>query len=498
MQKSEYWDKELPGIKLENASTVGELIEKYLIEYGGNTMDKNTPQEIYDSFLKHSTERKLDEGEALQEADVLSWNMYIAENNDPDYGYKEADEALQHDKQFLLENLEGGYITHASERLEYLHLPDYYIKEKASLFKEKIKEAFLYNIENFHSNFLKIKRGFEKYIPFNEIEGLEDKVTNFIIQYAGNKYAIGMQEYEDGIKELGDLVDLKQIFEDNEEEIKEILSKTAESSISGSGGDDSGDKAIQIWRSYQDKYIFGEYIDFSKEIEKALIGKAQYDAEKEKKIRERYPELFMSQEQIENFIQQINKARSELEIDMDTTDPEDLLSVVLRQGVEDIEEKTYPRNYVKKYRGRAEISINGRKYEAVGHKSSRIGELGTFGYSVINGFVEYTPLEIPQSVDENELTTEQKKLYKMSYEGLDDLSKRIVLSKKALTQDFDQFTTTELSRLAILHGIEDRSYPVAYGTVSSYEGEVEISIKGKRYKVIGHHPSDSKIEWQPL
>lgn len=239
----------------------------------------------------------------------------------------------------------------------------------------------------------------------------------------------------------------------------------------------------------------------SEKFEGGMSPQEQGEAEKKILAFEGREIFRQSPEQIEAIRMQMDSARTALKTDMDSVASRDVYSMALEGGAKDQSYSTVRYGTISKYSGEAEIEINGRKYKAVGR-----GPRGTAEYVSKYGFVEFIPQEVPPTTKDSEpLSPEQESLLKMSTQQLDSLNRRVSLAEKALSQGFDQFTPAELEKLALEHGIEDRSYDtVRWGTVSEYSGEAEIVIKGQRYKAIGHGPKgtaeyvskDGYIEWQ--
>lgn len=208
------------------------------------------------------------------------------------------------------------------------------------------------------------------------------------------------------------------------------------------------------------------------------------------------------QEQIDHIRRQMGEAQAALKTDSDAIAPRDLYGLAIEHGVRDKAYNTVRYGTIPDYSGEAEIEVNGRKYKAVGR-----GPRGTAEYVSKNGFIEFIPQEVPASIKEGteQLTAEQIALHKMSRQQIELLNRRVNLAEKTLTQGFDQFTPDELRKLALEHGIRDKSYDtVRFGMVSDYSGEAEIVIKGEKYKAIGHGPRGSAssvsaegyIEWR--
>ena len=95
----------------------------------------------------------------------------------------------------------------------------------------------------------------------------------------------------------------------------------------------------------------------------------------------------------------------------------------------------------------------------------------------------------PEQKDSAQDVWKNMEVYKMSAEQLRALRKEIELAEKALTTDFESLSPSERYKLALKAGVRDKSYStVRYGTISDYSGEAEVTVGGRKYKVVGHGP----------
>lgn len=195
--------------------------------------------------MTYNNDQRLSKENALERAETLKQRITY----DGFMDYENADQFEDEIEKDFLHELESGNFYNASCTLLYFEylLPED-IKIKIQEKYEAIRKSFVEELCNGEADrAFSIRREFEKYIPFDNIPGLENQVKKVVQNCAKNRF--GISYLRDYFEKINGLVDLKPIVKENEEAIRETMKQEGTN---------------MPFESYVD--IFGKYIDFTDDI----------------------------------------------------------------------------------------------------------------------------------------------------------------------------------------------------------------------------------------